>query len=273
MSRKLRRKLKLGVAFLGFIAASGIAGATDLRELCPTRPGLGTAPCIVDQGHLLVEIGFGDWTVDNSSDARSDTILFGDALLRLGLSSLDEIQFGWTPYGHVRERDKPSGAVRRRNGIGDMALAYKRSLAGPDGKGLSLAIQPFVTLPVGSSAISDGTWSAGLVLPVSFDVSEHLQLQATPEIDAHADEDGHGRHGSFGSVFGVGLATSDNTGLTFELSAFRENEPSQHFTELLGGVSGTWQPDQKWQLDAGAVFGLNRDSPDLELTAGVSRRF
>lgn len=270
---KFRSWLNLGAVFVGLSLVSSIARAAELRDLCPTRPGLGTAPCIVDQGRLLVEVGVAGWTLEQSPDARTDTVLIADTLLRYGLSPVDELQVGWAPYGHVRERDKTIGTVGKRNGIGDVTIAYKRSLIGPDGEGLSVAIQPFVKLPVGRSPTGDGTWSAGILWPISYDVSEHLQLQATPELDAAPDENGHGRHASFGAVMGVGVATSERTGVTLELSAFREQDPARHFTELLAGASGTWQPNQDWQLDAGVIVGLNRNSPDLELTAGISRRF
>jgi len=222
---------------------------------------------------MLVEVGLADWTVEDTPEARTDTILAGDLLIRYGLSDVDEVQLGWTAFGHVRERGKATGAVSKTQGTGDITLAYKRSLRHPDGNELSIAIQPFVTLPVGGSAIGGGGWSAGLLLPISFDVSDHVQLQATPEIGASVDEDGHGRHAVFGGVAGLGLAISDTTGVTFELSAFREHDPAGHFTELLAGVSGTWQPDENWQLDVGAILGLNQDSPDVELALGVSRRF
>lgn len=269
----MRPILKLGAFILANSVAPPSARAAELRQLCPTRPGLGTAPCIVDQGHMLVEVGLADWTVEDTPDARTDTILAGEMLIRYGLTDVDEVQFGWTAFGHVREREKATGGVIKVQGSGDISLAYKRSLRHPDGNELSIAIQPFVTLPVGGSAIGDGDWSAGLLLPISFDVSDHVQLQVTPEIDASVDEDGHGRHAAFGGVAGLGLAINETIGVTLELSALREQDPAGRSTELLAGVSGTWQPGANWQFDVGAVLGLNHDSPDAELALGVSRRF
>ncbi len=248
------------------------ASGAEIRDLCPTRPGLGTAPCIVDTGHMLIEVGLGDWTVDSNRDTRTDTLLIGDMLFRYGLSDLDELQFGWTPFGHVRERDKSTDRVMRAEGVGDVTVGYKHSVSHPDGTALSVAIQPFVTLPVGGSAIGNHDWSAGLLIPVSFDVSDRVQLQATPEIDASGNGEGHGRHAAYGMVAGVGFAISGNTGITLELSAFRDRDPAGHTTELLAGVSATWQPSKKIQLDIGSALGLNNESSDAEVAVGISRR-
>ncbi len=251
----------------------GAAAASDLRDLCPTRPGLGTAPCIVDAGHVLVEVGLGDWTIESDSETRTDTVLIGDLLVRYGLSNVDELQLGWTPFGHVRQRDKSTGSVVRAGGVGDVTVAYKHSLRHPDGNGLSVAIQPFVTLPVGGSAIGNHDWSTGLLVPISFDVTDHLQLQATPEVDAAVDGDGHGRHASFGGVAGLAIAISKQTGVSVEISAFQDQDPAGQATKLLAGVSATFQPNENLQLDVGGAFGLNRASPDAELSVGVSGRF
>lgn len=259
---------------LGFsLSVPAKAAASELRNLCPTRPGLGTPPCIVDTGHLLVEVGLGDWTVTSNPDARTDTVLIGNVLVRYGISNVDELQLGWTPFGHVRQREKATGSIAKGEGVGDIFVAFKHSLRNPGGDGLSVAIQPFITLPVGGSAIGSHDWSTGLLVPISFNITDHFQLQATPEFAASVDSDGHGRHATFGNVAGVGIATSKKTGVTFELSAFQDQDPSGHTTKLLAGASGTFQPKDNLQFDVGAAFGLNRDTPNVELSFGVSGRF
>jgi len=61
--------------------------------------------------------------------------------------------------------------------------------------------------------------------------------------------------------------------LTAEVDAARDEDPSGHRTETLAGLSFGWTPDRNLQLDAGAIVGLNHASPDVELYAGVVRRF
>lgn len=249
------------------------AAAQDLRDLCPTRPGLGTPTCIVDKGHVLAELGLADWTRERDTTSRTDTVLAGDTLLRLGIDDRSEIQLGWTAYGHVRTLDRPSGQVDRTGRIGDVALAYKHSLAYPDGKGFSIAVQPYATLPIGRRPIGAGTWSAGLIVPVAQDLGEVVSLQFSPEIDAAPDDDGAGRHLAYGGVAGLGIALNEAVSSAFELSAFRDDAPGAHATELLAAASLAWQPGGDWQVDAGTAAGLNHASPDVRVYIGVARRF
>jgi len=223
---------------------------------------------------LLLEWGIADWTLEDSSEARGDTVLGADILVRYGISRFDEFQLGWTAFGHFRERVKTTGAINTAHGIGDLTLAYKHSFRHPAGDELSIAIQPFVSLPLNrNSAIGNGDWSAGILLPVSVDLTGDIQFQASPEINAAADGDRRGQHWNFGTVLGLGLATTDASSVTFELSAFRNEDPAGHFTEMLAGVSGAWQPSESTQLDLGVVAGMRHNSPDVELAFGISHRF
>ncbi|MDF0541792.1 transporter [Sphingobium sp. H39-3-25] len=249
------------------------AAAQDLRDLCPTRPGLGTPSCIVDKGHVLAEMGAADWTKDDDGDSRTDTVLTGDLLMRYGLDSRSEVQLGWTAFGHNRERNKATGAFTRAHGTGDLSLTYKRSLMNPDGSGFSAALQPSVTFPTGGSAIGAGDWSVAVIVPVSVDVAKGLSLQLSPEIDAAVDMDGKGRHAAYGGVAGLGIDLSDAVSAALELSTFRDNDPMGHSSEVLIAGALAWQPAEAWQLDLGGAFGLNADSPDARLYCGIARRF
>ena len=264
----MMRRLILPAILLVTAAAPATA-----RDLCPDRPGLGTPACTLDPGRIQVEIGMMDWTLDRQPDSRTDTILAGDTLLRIGIDQQTEAQIGWTAYGHVRTRDRMTGAVDRADGTGDVTLAIRRNLANPDGSGLAIALQPYVTLPIGGSAIGAGDWGAGLIAPVSYDLAGGLQLALTPQVAAAVDSDGNGRHLMYGSVLGLGFDLSDAVGATVELAAYRDSDPAGHTTQALAGLSFGWQPGDDSQLDAGVNLGLNRDTPDIELYFGITRRF
>jgi hypothetical protein len=92
-------------------------------------------------------------------------------------------------------------------------------------------------------------------------------------VDAAVDEDGNGRHLSFGTVIGVGVDLAETIDAAIEFSACRDNDPSGHQSELLAAFSLAWQPRDNLQLDVGSVAGLNHASPDLSLYLGVSQRF
>ena len=255
------------------LAGTGIAQAQEARPLCADRPGLGTPACTVDPGRTVVELGGFDWTLDQDDAQRSDSLIAGDLLIRQGVTSNLEVQAGWTAFGTVRTRDKSTGAVTRSSGTGDITLAARYNLSNPDGSGFSAAIMPYATLPAGGSAIGAGDWGAGLILPISYSLNDVLGIALTPAIDAAIDGDRNGRHLAYGSVIGLSAALSDSVSGALEVQMTRDEDPAGHTTQALAGLSFAWVSNDRLQLDAGAVAGLNADSPDFELYFGITRRF
>lgn len=247
--------------------------AAQERDFCADRPGLGTPPCTVAPGKLLVEVGLGDWTLDRTPATRTDTVLVGDALARIGVTDHAEIRIGWTAFGHSRERDRSTGAIDRSSGVGDVTLALNRNLVSSDGSGTSVSILPFVTLPTGGAAIGAGDWGAGVLIPASFAMSPSVAITLTPEVDAAVDQDRHGRHLAYGSVVGLGITLSDAVSAGLETQLIRDRDPGGHTTQALAGLSLGWQPGKDVQFDLGANLGLNHATPDVGVYLGVARRF
>lgn len=254
------------------LAGPALAEA-PLRDFCTTRPSIGSSACIVDEGHVVVELGAADWELEKDADTRTETLLGGDGLLRYGLGQTTEVQLGWTAFGRVRERDRATGTRETRSGVGDVTLALRQNFRNPDGSGTSYGVQPFVTLPVGRSPIGAGTWGAGMVVPISFELKEGVQLIFDPEGDAQPDHDGHGRHLRYGNITGLSVALGKAVSATLELSTFRDNDPEEHVSETLAALSAAWQTNDNFQIDAGVVAGLNHHSADLRLLTGASARF
>jgi hypothetical protein len=227
----------------------------------------------VDQGHFIVESGLVDWSLDRSSAQRIDSWTFGDLLIRYGATPDMEVQLGWTALGAVRTRDRASGAMTHASGTGDLTLAMRRNFSHPDGSGLAVAVMPYATLPVGGATIGAGDWGAGLIVPLSYSLSDRLGLSLTPEVDAAVDGDRRGRHLAYGSAVGLSAALTSALSSAFELQAVRDQDPAGHATQALASLSFAWQPRRNLQLDLGAVAGLNSDSPDVELYMGIAQRF
>ncbi|WP_447724685.1 transporter [Sphingomonas koreensis] len=255
------------------MVGTGIAKAQEPRPLCADRPGLGTPACTVDPGRTVVELGGFDWTLDQDESQRSDSLIAGDLLIRHGMTPNLEVQLGWTAFGTVRTRDKSTGAVARSSGTGDVTIAARYNLSNPDGSGFSAAVMPYATLPTGGTAIGARDWGAGLILPISYSLSDTIGIALTPAIDAAVDGDRHGRHLAYGTVIGVSAALSDSVSSALEVQVTRDEDPAGHATQALAGLSFAWLPGDELQLDAGAVAGLNAASPEIELYFGITRRF
>ncbi len=261
---------RYAAALLALIASPALA---QDRDFCPERPGLDTPACIVDRGRVSVETAVVDWTLDRQPDSRSDTILVADTLVRVGVTDTVEARIGWTPYGHRRDRDRQTGAIDRVGQSGDVSLGLKASLLHPDGSDLAIAALPYVTLPVGGSRIGAGAVGAGFLLPVTYQLSDAVQLDATPEVDAQPNEDRPGRHVQYSAAGGATLKVSKAVSFAAEAQVIRDDDPDAHATQALAALSVAWQPRDNWQFDVFGIAGLNHAAPDVELSAGISRRF
>ncbi len=248
------------LAALGAVAALSTTAAAA-RDYCPTRPSLGQSACVLDPGRAAIETALSDWERDDDSD----TVLFGDSLFRLGLTDRIEAQLNWTPLGIERDR----GDGRRTARTGDIEVGGRIALRNPDGKGLSYGVQPSVTVPVGRSPIGGGGWGAGVVAPISYDLSKALNLQFSPELAWMPREDAAGHMVATTATLGLGITLSDRCQLTAEGQWSHDDEATEHRVAL----AIAWQLSPDLQIDAGGVAGLDADTPKLRIYSGVSHRF
>lgn len=262
-------KLCWPVAALSMLCADAAAA----RDYCPDRPGLDTPPCTLEAGTGSFEASGLDWTHDRSAGSVDDTLLVGDLALRYGVADHAELRFAWTPLGIDRVRDRRTGAVQRQSGTGDVSVGIKRNLIDPDGKGFSIALLPWASLPTGGDAIGAGDWGAGLQLPANLPIGGALSLLLTPEIDAAVDSDRKGRHLAYGSAAGIALAPLPNLNIALEGEIMHDDDPGGASTEALAGVSAGLMLGDAAQIDIGSAFGLNHDTPDSRFYIGLARRF
>jgi len=248
------------------LAVAAPAFAQDAR-FCPNRPSLGTSTCTTDPGRVLVEVSGVDWQRSPEDDGRADSYLFGDLQLRTGLDRRTEVQLSWTPIARYALRGEDGRVRDRVTGVGDVRLGLRRNLAGPEGEGFSIAVEPFVTLPTGAREIGRGDWSAGLVLPMSYDLGD-WSVQFTGEADAETDESGTGRHTAYAGTLGLGRSLGEKWDAEVELALRRDDDPAGHETEALAAASLAYKVREHAQIDVLAVAGLNRTSPDVRLVVG-----
>jgi hypothetical protein len=255
----------------GLCAASSAvaqpAAPQEEEALCADRPGLSSSTCTVEPGRVQVELAI-DWSFQEEGGSRTDTVLAGDTVVRVGLDEQTELQAGWTAYGHVRERS--GGIVTRNNSVGDAFVGLRRALHDRDG--FSAAVQGRISIPIGGDAIGAGDWGAELRVPLALERGGHTLL-LTPAIAAAPDADGDGRHLAYGLVAGFGFNLSERLSAVLDLAVSRDEDPLDATTQALAAFALALEVTKNLQLDAGLVLGLNRQSPDLELYLGAAGRF
>jgi len=257
---------------LTLLAAAPALAEDGARDLCANRPGRGSPPCVLDVGRFQVEASFVDFTHDKQAGAVTDTTLYGDLAFRLGVTATGEAQVAFSPY--VQARTKDASGSSRTTGYSDLTFAWRQSLKNPDGSGISIALQPFVSAPVGKTGTGAGAWQGGVVAPMSFALADGFGLGLTPQVAVVRNANHDGAHLAWTGVVGLSHPVGP-FGLAAEVYVSYDDDPAGHTTRETFDLAGAWTPPglKDTQLDLGLNAGLNRAAPDYELYAGIAHRF
>jgi hypothetical protein len=100
------------------------------------------------------------------------------------------------------------------------------------------------------------------------------QIGFMPEVDLFKDKDGSGRHLSTAASVNLTYALPSGINLGVELWGQAEFDPTGTINQASFDLAAAWQPKgASFALDAWVNFGLNNQTPDVQVILGVSRRF
>jgi len=253
------------------LGAGSSRAAADEQPICADRPSRSTGECTVPVGRWQVETGLIDWTHDHSSEMSTDFTLFGSSLIKTGLSDHADLELAVTPLETLSSHE--GGAHESHSGFGDMMARVKYRLTKDDAP-VQVALDPFVKFPTANHHLGNGNVEGGMLVATTASLGKSgLSLSLDPELDWIADGDGHGYHLATQQVFNIGFATTEKLSLSAELWGRWDWYPAGTGRQASADGSIAYLVKDNVQLDAGANFGLNRQSPDLELYTGISIRF
>lgn len=247
------------------------AAAADEAPICAARPGKSTPACTVPAGHWQIETGLADWTLQRADGERDTSIVIGKSTVKYGLTGRSDIEVDVTPWQRATSRG-PSFRDHA-SGIGDVTVAYKQLLAGNDAA-LQIAALPYVKIPTAKHSLGNRKWEGGLLIPIAYSIPKSpLSIGLTPELDWVADADGHGHHPGMVQVVSLGWQVTDKLSLSGDLWGQWDWDPAGTGKQVSADGSVAYLLSDNVQIDGGANFGLNRQTPDVELYVGVSTRF
>jgi hypothetical protein len=253
------------------IGLSSNAFAADEQPICPDRPSKSTGPCTVPEGKWQIETGLIDWSRDSSDGVRTDTVVWGNTAIKYGVSGNMDVELWATPLETLSIHG--GGAHEHHSSFGDTLVRVKYELT-PDSAPVQVALDPFVKLPTANHQLGNGKVEGGLLVPVQVSFGKSgLALSLDPELDVLADQGRHGRHVAMQQVINLGGSLSDRINVSAELWGQWDWDPAGTQKQYSADVAFAYLPNKNLQLDTGANFGLNRNTPDIELYAGVSTRF
>lgn len=253
-------------------AAAAADAAENLRPLCADRPGKATPPCILDAGHVQLEVGLVDFATTRDPAGRVDAYELGAFELRRGLTRRTEVELAWAPLVVTRAR-RPGGDLRS-TGVGDLTVGLRTAITDPDAEGWAMSVEPFVTAPTATHGLGAGGWTGGVLLPIAAPLPGGAGATVTPQLQMLRDAGGGGTHLAWSAAAGVAEPIG-SASLGLELWAAVDDDPAGATTQASVDLTAAWTPQDapNLQLDGGVNAGLNRETPQVELYVGVTRRF
>lgn len=246
------------------------AAAADQPPICADRPGKANPTCTVPPGMVQIETGLADWVHDHSDGVTTDSLAIAAMAFKYGLSDRWNVELDVAPYNWQRVRGE--GLRQSASGFGDIFIRSKYRFT--SGDGVQVAMNPAIKIPTANHDIGNGQWEAGIAFPIDYSIPKTaIAITLGPEIDWVADADGHGHHAAMAQVIGIGMQATDKLNLSAELWGQWDWDPAGTTRQATADLAAAYLVNKDVQLDAGANFGLNKQTPDLEMYTGFSVRF
>jgi Putative MetA-pathway of phenol degradation len=251
---------------LGLVLLPLGAGAAEVEPISPDRTSAATGTSTVGAGAVQLESGvaYGRERIAASPTERR----FGVELaVRVGLTERLEVGFTGEPVVVRRAGDNVTDH-------GDFGLTAKyRFLDAAEGSWLpSLAVLPFVTLPVNEPPLGSGKTDVGALLLASFGLPAHFNLDLNGGLVAVGQSRPSGYLLQGVVAGGLSRDLSDRFTLFGDvLYASRDERAGRDRVSLDAGV--IVRPTPAVALDASIVTTLAGSGPEWTLRGGVSVRF
>ena len=247
------------------------AAAAEAPPICADRPSRSTGECTAPKGSWQIETGLVDWSRASSGGVKTDVTSWGSSLIKYGVSDNADLELGITPLETLHVHG--SGVDEHQSSFGDVLVRTKYRVTRADAP-LLVALDPFVKLPTANHQLGNGKVEGGLAVAASAALGKSgFTLSLDPELDWVADSDGHGHHAATQQVLNLGFAINDKLSLSAELWGKWDWDPAGTGKQASADGSIAYLVRNNVQIDAGANFGINRQTPDVELYSGVSVRF
>lgn len=244
------------------------ASATGLERIAADRPDFVDSGDVVGIGHFQIETSAAIER-DNRNGIRTRTYST-PTLLRLGFAETLELRL--ETDGRLVERRSSSGASQTTAGNGDLSLGIKwHAMKGGDGQP-SVGWIAQVDIDSGSVEFRGAGLRPSLRMATEWELPAALSLGMMPGLAWNKDATGERFiSGQFGVV--LGKSWNDRLRSFVELAA-SQIAPAHRGGSLANADIGmTYLLTDNVQVDTALSRGLNRNTPNLNWTVGLSVRF
>jgi len=243
------------------------AAAADDEAIVTDRPDFVESSSVVGRGVFQFETSVAAERGRRGADGARTRTYSTPTLLRYGVS--DTLELRLETDGRLVERGGGNG---NSSGYGDVALGVKWHALDEAGGRPSLGFLLHADIDSGSAPFRGHGVRPSLRMAAEWELPDGYALGVMPGVFADRRDDG-ARYG--GAIFGIvlGKSWSERFRSFVELSAPRIAHGRDGGSVLTFDVGGAWLIGQRWQLDTALSRGLNRHTPDLSVTLGISGRY
>ncbi len=244
-----------------------------LRSFSPDRPTKSTGPFTVDAGRTQLEMDFFYYTLQKQDGVRTTTLVGPNPNLKIGLTNNIDLQINMAPFMTLGVEDKVGGTHDRWSGQGDLFLRSKIAFWGNDGGKTAFALIPWLKAPTAATGLGNGATEGGVIAALQVSLPGDASLLFNSEVDWLKDATAGGTHGNYINAVGVTVPVIKDVSFSAELWSQVTDDPDGTVRQFSIDTALAWTVQPNLQLDIGANFGLNAATPQLQLYAGVARRF
>jgi hypothetical protein len=243
-----------------------------MREMSTDRPDLTESAFTVDAGHFQIEMDAVNYSHNDDSSVRVETLGIGTMNLKAGLCNRADFQLMLEPYNSVEVRDRTTGMSERHRGFGDITTRVKVNLWGNDGGPTGLGVMPFIKFPSNQDDLGNNAVEGGFIAPFAAELPADWGMGAMTEVDFMEDADGSGHHAEFINTITFG---HDIAGHLAGYLEFFSLVSLDHHSRWVGSVDVglTYGLTEDIQLDAGINIGVTSAADDFNPFLGISWRF
>ena len=250
------------VVLLLMVASHAVAADED--SIATDRPDFVESSNVVGKSRFQVETSIG-LDRDRADGVREHT-WSSPTLLRYGISDTWEVRM--ESDGAMRQRftSEATGLRQSERGYGDLSLGLKWHALDASGNAPSVGLLFHADLDSGSAPFRGQGTRPSARMVAEWEFSNDVSLGLMPGVGY--ERDGGGTFGILGVVVGKGW--NDQLRSFIELSSPRIAGNADGGTEASATVGMAYLITNNVQVDSAVSRGLNRRTPDLSFTVGLS---
>lgn len=256
--------------------------ASQLRDMETDRPNVTNSPHTIDPGWVQLEAGLVEYSYNrdryHGAKARNEAWTIGQMNVRVGILDNLELNALINPYVFTHDRDDIAHLTTRDSGIGEIIIGGKVNLFGNDSTEAdepwraAMAIQPQFKLPSIDDRIGNGYFECSVGAPLEINLPHGFHLDLQPTVAHVRNTTNTGDATTFQGAVSLDHIVFSKLDVYIEYVVNYSTEAHTQPTEALD-VGGTYPLSENLQLDAGCFIGLNKATPTIDVTLGVSFRF